>query len=137
MRKVWLNREDFGLFHQDITPFEYEFFRAHSGAFKRMWQEQVSCSCSPAWRHQFKLDMGTPYTVLAQYTGSVDCAHPSLPIMLPIMDVIVTKLGGVGQGTPLPQLFHLGLHNTKHVNSFMCLFYHHYFPRGVYHPRYH
>ena len=41
MRKVWLNREDFGLFHQDITPYEYEFFRAHSGAFKRMWQEQV------------------------------------------------------------------------------------------------
>lgn len=41
MRKVWLNREDFGLFHQDITPYEYEFFRAHAGAFKRMWQEQV------------------------------------------------------------------------------------------------
>ena len=41
MRKVWLNREDFELFHTDITPFDYEFFRTHNGAFKRMWQEQV------------------------------------------------------------------------------------------------
>ena len=29
------------MFHQDITPHDYEFFRTHSGAFKRMWQEQV------------------------------------------------------------------------------------------------
>lgn len=41
MRKVWLNWEDFELFHTDITPFDYEFFRTHNGAFKRMWQEQV------------------------------------------------------------------------------------------------
>ncbi len=41
MRKVYLSREDFELFHQDITPLEFEFFRTHAGAFKRMWQEQV------------------------------------------------------------------------------------------------
>ena len=41
MRRVVLLREDFAMFHQDITPHDYEFFRTHSGAFKRMWQEQV------------------------------------------------------------------------------------------------
>ena len=41
MRRVWLPREDFGLFHQDISPYEFEFFRSHAGAFKRMWHEQV------------------------------------------------------------------------------------------------
>ena len=29
------------MFHQDITPHDYEYFRNHSGAFKRMWHEQV------------------------------------------------------------------------------------------------
>ena len=41
MRRVWLAREDFGLFHQDISPLEFEFYRSHAGAFKRMWHEQV------------------------------------------------------------------------------------------------
>ena len=41
MRRVWLPREDFGMFHQDISPYEFEFFRSHAGAFKRMWHEQV------------------------------------------------------------------------------------------------
>ncbi|CAI8017390.1 POC1 centriolar protein homolog A [Geodia barretti] len=40
MRRVWLPREDFGMFHQDISPYEFEFFRSHAGAFKRMWHEQ-------------------------------------------------------------------------------------------------
>ena len=47
MRRVWLPREDFGLFHQDISPYEFEFFRSHSGAFKRMWHEQVRVRVPP------------------------------------------------------------------------------------------
>ena len=42
MRKVWINKDDFELFHQDINPVEFEFFRSHMGTFKRMWHEQVS-----------------------------------------------------------------------------------------------
>ena len=49
MRRVWLLKEDFGLFHQDITPQEYEFFRTHVGAFKRMWHEQVR-----AWKCEYR-----------------------------------------------------------------------------------
>lgn len=41
MRRVEIIRGDFPLFHQEINPSEYEFFRTHSAAFKRMWQEQV------------------------------------------------------------------------------------------------
>ena len=43
MRKLYLRREDFELFHQDINPMEYEYYRSHSGAFQRMWKEQVLC----------------------------------------------------------------------------------------------
>ena len=42
MRQVWLNKDDFEMFHQDITPLEYEFFRTHMDTFKRMWKEQVT-----------------------------------------------------------------------------------------------
>jgi len=42
MRRVVFGRDDFQLFHQDMNPLEYEFLRTHLGAFKRMWQEQVS-----------------------------------------------------------------------------------------------
>ena len=41
MRRVEIHRGDFGLCHQDINPTDYEFFHNHSGAFKRMWKEQV------------------------------------------------------------------------------------------------
>ena len=41
MRKIWLNRDDFEMFHQDISPLDYEFFRTHVETFKRMWLEQV------------------------------------------------------------------------------------------------
>lgn len=41
MRKLWLSKEDFELFHQEIGPFDFEFFRTHMDAFKRMWREQV------------------------------------------------------------------------------------------------
>ena len=41
MRQVWLNKDDFEMFHQDISPLEYEFFRTHVDTFKRMWKEQV------------------------------------------------------------------------------------------------
>ena len=41
MRKLWLSKEDFELFHNEIGPFEFEFFRTHMDAFKRMWREQV------------------------------------------------------------------------------------------------
>ena len=42
MRRVEIIRGDFPLFHQDINPLDYEFFRNHSAAFKRMWNEQVN-----------------------------------------------------------------------------------------------
>ena len=42
MRRVSLSRDDYDLFHQDITPLEFEFFVTHAGAFKRMWNEQVA-----------------------------------------------------------------------------------------------
>ena len=41
MRKLWLSKEDFELFHHEIGPFDFEFFRTHMDAFKRMWREQV------------------------------------------------------------------------------------------------
>ena len=41
MRQVWLNKDDFEMFHQDISPLDYEFFRTHVDTFKRMWKEQV------------------------------------------------------------------------------------------------
>ena len=41
MRQIWLNRDDFEMFHQDISPLDYEFFRTHVDTFKRMWKEQV------------------------------------------------------------------------------------------------
>lgn len=51
MRKLYLRREDFELFHQDINPMEYEYYRSHSGAFQRMWKEQVlvgsACDSTP------------------------------------------------------------------------------------------
>ena len=47
MRQVWLNRDDFEMFHQDISPVDYEFFRTHVDTFKRMWTEQVKKSI---WR---------------------------------------------------------------------------------------
>lgn len=42
MRRVPIARGDFALFHSDINPIDFEFFRTHAGAFKRMWNEQVS-----------------------------------------------------------------------------------------------
>ena len=41
MRQIWLNKDDFEMFHQDISPLDYEFFRTHVDTFKRMWKEQV------------------------------------------------------------------------------------------------
>ena len=41
MRKLWLLREDYELFQQEINPYEFEFFRNHLGTFKRMWADQV------------------------------------------------------------------------------------------------
>ncbi|XP_011406684.1 PREDICTED: uncharacterized protein LOC100634258 [Amphimedon queenslandica] len=41
MRRIHIGKGDFALFHQDINAFDYEFFRNHSGAFKRMWGEQT------------------------------------------------------------------------------------------------
>ena len=41
MRRIHIGKGDFALFHQDINPIDYEFFRNHTGAFKRMWAEQV------------------------------------------------------------------------------------------------
>lgn len=55
MRKVVLQKEDFAMFHQDITPTDYEFYRTHSGAFKRMWQEQVSACLMVAMLFSFTL----------------------------------------------------------------------------------
>lgn len=52
MRKLYLRWEDFELFHQDINPMEYEYYRSHSGAFQRMWKEQVVrqfCACGYAY----------------------------------------------------------------------------------------
>ena len=46
MRKLWLSKEDFELFHHEIGPFDFEFFRTHMDAFKRMWREQVGRGCS-------------------------------------------------------------------------------------------
>lgn len=43
MRKLWLLREDYELFQQEINPYEFEFFRNHLGTFKRMWADQVGC----------------------------------------------------------------------------------------------
>ena len=41
MRLIYFTKDDFELFHADITPLDYEFFRSHFGAFKRMLSEQV------------------------------------------------------------------------------------------------
>lgn len=40
MRLIYFTKDDFELFHADITPLDYEFFRSHFGAFKRMLSEQ-------------------------------------------------------------------------------------------------
>ena len=42
MRRVEITRGDYHLFDHEIGPVEYEFFRTHTAAFKRMWQEQVT-----------------------------------------------------------------------------------------------
>jgi len=42
MRKLWLLKEDYELFQQEINPHEFIFFRNHIGTFKRMWEDQVS-----------------------------------------------------------------------------------------------
>ncbi len=41
MRRVEITRGDYLLFDHEIGPVDYEFFRTHTAAFKRMWQEQV------------------------------------------------------------------------------------------------
>ena len=41
MRKIQLSADDFEMFDREVGPGEYEFFKHHNGAFKRMWSEQV------------------------------------------------------------------------------------------------
>ncbi|KXJ28849.1 axoneme-associated protein mst101(2) [Exaiptasia diaphana] len=40
MREVSFRTSDFDLFGQDMSPADYEFFKKHSGAFKRMMEDQ-------------------------------------------------------------------------------------------------
>ena len=44
MRIVHLSPLDSRLFGEDVVAEDLEFFRKHSGAFKRMWEEQVNAS---------------------------------------------------------------------------------------------
>jgi hypothetical protein len=41
MRDIVLSLADFDLFDQDLSPSDYEFFKKHTGAFKRMLEDQV------------------------------------------------------------------------------------------------
>lgn len=40
-RQVSIRATDFDLFDQDLSPSDYEFFKKHTGAFKRMLEDQV------------------------------------------------------------------------------------------------
>ena len=40
-RKVSITTADFDLFDQDLTPNDYDFFKKHTGTFKRMLEDQV------------------------------------------------------------------------------------------------
>ena len=73
MRRVWLFKEDFGLFHQDITPQEYEFFRTHAGAFKRMWHEQVGHA---------RVNIAAPSDLPRSFPSSLLSNTPSLTLSL-------------------------------------------------------
>ena len=73
MRRVWLFKEDFGLFHQDITPQEYEFFRTHAGAFKRMWHEQVGHA---------RVNIAAPSDLPRSFPSSLLSHTPSLSLSL-------------------------------------------------------
>ena len=47
MRKIQLTSNDFEMFDTDIGISEFEYLQQHKGAFKRMWEEQVSTIYSP------------------------------------------------------------------------------------------
>ena len=42
MKKLTFSTQDFGMFDAELTGLEYEFFMKHTGAFKRMMQDEVS-----------------------------------------------------------------------------------------------